>query len=272
MARCSRQECRKWRPDALIRCAKLGLWIDRRWFCSDTCVEAAAARRLRNVPRREVSWPWPRLPLGAVLVRQGTITTRQLRDALESQRQSGLRLGAELQRLGYVDAETVLRALSTQAGVSYLSTIDPSSVKSAPGGLSADEVRALGIVPFRAVYENTLLVACTAPLPRAALGALEALIGCTVEPYLVADEDLSRLTDAYGAGAARPIEVARVRDIAEGAGRIAAVAAAEHSVTVAEAHVDPFTWVRIAANGRISALLVPPSQEDLPCLAATTRH
>jgi hypothetical protein len=42
----------------------------------------------------------------------------------------------------------VLRALAAQSGVRYLATIDQSAAKSAPGQLSSDEVRALGIVPF----------------------------------------------------------------------------------------------------------------------------
>ena len=48
-----------------------------------------------------------------------------------------------------------------------------------------------------------------------------------------------------------------------------------YDVTVKEAHVDPFTWVRIAANGRVSTLLVPPyppPMKESEWLAATTRH
>jgi len=46
-------------------------------------------------------------------------------------------------------------------------------------------------------------------------------------------------------------------------------------VTVTEAHVDPYTWVRIDANGRVNTLLVPPnedSKENMEWLAGTTRH
>ena len=275
MARCSRDDCRRWRSTLLVRWAKVGLWLDDAWFCSHACVEAAAARRLRGVRPRDVSPPSPRLALGVVLVRQGAITSGELRQALDSQRTSGLRLGAELQRLGLVDRETVLRALSAQSGVSYLATIDAASVRHAPGGLSIDEVRALGVVPFQALAHNILRVACAAPLPRAALGALETLMGCTADPYLVADDDLDRLINAYGTAASRRVDVSTVRDIDDGAGRIAAAAAAERSVRVTEAHVDPFTWVRIAANGRISALRVPADsdlEEGPRCLAAITPH
>jgi hypothetical protein len=39
--------------------------------------------------------------------------------------------------------------------------------------------------------------------------------------------------------------------------------------------IEPFTWVRISADGRASTLLVPPAahtMEGEPWLAATTRH
>lgn len=275
MALCFREECRRWRPDVIVRWARLGLHVDGEWFCSDACVEADAARRLRQVQPREVPPRAPALRLGAMLLHQGLVTTRQLSDALEAQRASGLRLGAQLQTLGIVSRDIVLRTLSAQNGVSYLATIDPSAVRTAPGGLSADEVRALGLVPFRDTA-GSLLVACAAPLPHSALGALSVLTGRVVEPYLVADEDFERLAAEYGASTDASLETVRARDISDGASRIAAVAARARNVTVKEAHVDPFTWVRIAANGRISTVLVPPhanqAKENAEWLAATTRH
>lgn len=276
MARCSRNECRRWRPDALIHCAKVGLWLDTRWFCSDGCLQAAAARRLREVRPSLVPQPSRTARLGALLVHQGSITVAQLTAALAAQQRSGRRLGAELLYQGFADREAVLRALAAQNGVSYLASIDPAIVRHAPGALSGDEARALNLVPFRAEPDR-LLVACTAPVPRTALAALGALIGCSPEPYLVADADFAPLMDAYCAAAAsRSVETTTAHDWLDGASRIAAVASVERAVTVTEARIDPFTWVRIAANGRIRALLVPPFSDPLEenpeCLAATTPH
>lgn len=273
MARCSLSVCRRWRPDVAVRLAKLGIHMDGAWFCADRCVKAAAAERLRSARAADPSRRRPARRLGAVLLQQRTISASQLADALESQRKSGLRLGAELQRLGYASREGVLCALAAQCGVSYLAAIDVRSVHAAPGRLSAEEVRALGVVPFKE-NEDGLLVACAAPLPYAALGALQVLMGRSVEPFLVADEDLARLTNAYGVAVDDLAQVTTVRDIPEGASRIAAAAAAAGDVTVREARVDPFTWVRIAANGRISSLLVssqaPQWEERRSWPAATT--
>ena len=136
MAHCSREFCRRWRPDLIIRVAKLGLTVDGEWFCSNGCVEADAVRRLRDARRRDFDSRAPALRLGAVLLHQGVVTLRQLSEALEAQRTSGLRLGEQLQTLGHVTREVVLRALSAQNGISYLATVDPASVRTAPGGLT----------------------------------------------------------------------------------------------------------------------------------------
>src|SRR5262249_60993418 len=118
-------------------------------------------------------------------------------------------------------------------------------------------------------------IACAAPVPYSAIGALQELSGRKVRPYLVADDDFARLAAEYGT-AAPALHSNTVRDISDGASRIAAFAAEAGDVTVKEAHVDPFTWVRIDANGRSSTLLVPPYvndvKENAEWLAGTTRH
>src|SRR5204862_4721441 len=121
-------------------------------------------------------------------------------------RQSGLKLGAQLRAMGAVDAGAVLRTLATQAGISYIAALDPQCVQDAPGGLSPDAVRALGIVPFNAPEKGRIRVAVTAPVPRVAFGALRQLTGWTPEPYLVDNDNWEALVQAYGSvqGQRRP--------------------------------------------------------------------
>ena len=114
--------------------------------------------------------------------------------------ETGLRLGAQLQALGYASADAVLRALAEQANLSYLSNVDWSWMQGAPGGLPPDTVRAVGLVPFGADEPRRRLhVMCAAPLPRAAMRALLTLTGWTPEPYLVDDAVL----ELVGPAAAR---------------------------------------------------------------------
>lgn len=202
-----------------------------------------------------------------------TITAHQLGDALQAQRETGLRLGAQLQHMGFASREDVLRALSAQHGVSYLATIDPDAVRSAPGKLSADEVRALGVIPFRETAE-ALMVACAAPLPYAALDALGALSGRTIQPFLVADDDFERLFSAYREAAAARAStpaIGSALDAVHGAAR-----SDSGDATAQAPYVDPFIWVRIAADGRISTLLgtapLQQQEEHDTWLAATTPH
>ena len=118
-------------------------------------------------------------------------------------------------------------------------------------------MRALGIVPFRETDEE-LLIACAAPVPSSAIGALAGAIrAARSQPYLVADDDFAMLAQEYGASAPS-LQSNLAQDISDGASRIAALAADAGAVTMNEAHVDPFTWVRIDANGHVSTLLVPP--------------
>lgn len=275
MARCSHSACGRWRPDLGVQLLRLGLRVDQAWFCSAGCVSASASARLRHAGGQPAPRGPSQVPLGTVLLQQRGITAAQLREALAGQIKSGLRLGDQLLQLGYASRDVVLRALSAQCGVPYLAAIDRATVRQAPGQLSADEVRALGLVPFREVGER-LSVACRAPLPRTAIAALGRLTGRVIEPYLVTDEDFLRLQEEYAGAAPVTAPATVVRDIAEGASRIAGAAAAARDVSVREAHVDPYTWVRIAADGRVSTLLVPPMpptlEEQDTWLAATTPH
>ena len=167
--------------------------------------------------------------------------------------------------------------LSAQAGVSYLMAVDPACVRSAPGGLSADEVRALGVVPIQVDETNRLLVvACQAPLPRAALSALRQLTGWTPEPLLVSDVDWQLLIRAYGSAVTRRqqrVVFERVRDIDELAARIAAAAANDRTVTITEAHYGQSTW---GTRGRAGCdqhhADAGARVEDAECLVPTTSH
>jgi hypothetical protein len=282
MPDCAREECGRWRPGLLVRYARLGLRVDGEWFCSADCVAASTASRLRYAEAQTVAADRTTLRMGSLLVHQGVITADQLKIAARSRVASGLRLGAELTRLGYADAGAVLRALAAQAGVSYLGSVDVASVRSAPGGLCAEEVRALGVVPIRTSddgVEPAVVVACAAPLPRAALSALTALTGYKTIPYLVSDEDFEALAAAYGADVPPARAVVRaqwVDSVHDAARRIAAAASSEGDITIQEARVNPLTWIRVARKHGIDAMLVTPDaltrKGDPRWLVATTPH
>jgi hypothetical protein len=278
MARCARRACGRWRPDLLVLRLALGLSVDDVWFCSPSCVATEAAARLRQAPApSDAPAPYavPPLRLGVLLLHQGAITAAQLNAALCAQRESGQRLGTELVRLGLCAPDVVLKGLAAQAGVSYLTSVHPVRARVGPTGLSADEVRALGLVPIGAVEPTRLLmVACAAPVPRAALAALGQLTGWTPRPYLVTDDDFATLMDAYGRAGLAPgpaTHFVRVRDVDDAVRRIAAAVSDERRISMTEAHCAPFTWVRVAGARAVNTLLVPYEQEPACPVAITSR-
>jgi len=260
MPRCARAECGRWRPDLLVKNARLGLQFDGLWFCSSGCVETSARRRL-SVPRPLSLRPpaVPPLRLGTLLIHLGAVTPASLKQAADAQRLSGLRIGAQLRAMGAVSAIDVLRGLSAQAGVGYLAHVDPNCVREAPGGLSLDVIRALGVVPVESdPFAQRLRVACVAPVPRTAIGALFDLTRWAIDPLLVSDEHLEPLITAYGqALQSRTPAIAAhtVRRVDEAAAHIAQAASESTNVRMTEARFEPYVWVRLESDARVEDVL-----------------
>ncbi len=277
MARCSAEGCQRWYPDLLVR-SGAGTTIDERWFCSEGCVERTTRRRL--LAARPMSSGLPTVPparLGVLLRYRGAVSAADLDRALEAQRVSGAKLGEQLLAMGLIESSMLVRALAEQAGVSYLTTVEPSIVRDAPGRLSAGAVRALGLVPFKAPENNRVRVACTAPVPKVSCGVLRRLTGWTVEPYLVSDEHWAALANAYGEGVDEAdagehvAEFIKASSLSDAASRIASAASRRRTVSVTEAVCGPFTWVRVRGEGVTHDVIVD-NEEEAACPAVNTLH
>ena len=258
MPRCADASCGRWRPNVGIATGLLAsIRFNGRWYCSRACVETAARDGLAapvGLTRSTAALPPPRI--GVLLRYQGRINDVQLGVALEAQRRTGLKLGAQLCSLGFVDGDVVLRALAEQAGISYLTLFD---LRRAQGRctLPAATVRALGVVPFEVDDEQKRVhVVCSAPLPRTALRALNKLTDWTPEPFLVRDEVLTAALDAYRPVQADDHEVQTVRDLRAAAARIADAAAKGREVTMRHATCDDYVCVRVEGKDRVSDVIV----------------
>jgi hypothetical protein len=207
-----------------------------------------------------------------------------LERALTEQRQTGLKLGAQVVALGFADNDAVLRALAAQAGVSYLANVDASCVRDTEMRLAPDTVRALGLVPFGPIVGGRIKVVCSAPVPRAAVNALRQLTGLAPDVYLVADAVWTALAEAYAGALRRPdvsepvIQAEHASSLSDVASRVAAAAISGRRIVVTQARWDPYTWVRVQSTGVIRDVLfargdeLAQTEEATLCQAASTSH
>ncbi|HZW05271.1 MAG TPA: hypothetical protein VFF58_00045 [Candidatus Nitrosotalea sp.] len=118
-ARCSAPDCphrgKLW--PAWLRRAP-GTFFEARWYCDPACMEGALEFRLRNLlsgfaAQKSKSH---RIPLGLLLVERGVISSGQLREALQLQRESAGagRIGDWLQQMGLVHEQQLAAALAQQ--------------------------------------------------------------------------------------------------------------------------------------------------------------
>jgi hypothetical protein len=222
--------------------------VDGRWYCSVACVERMARNRLLDA--RPASGGLPaagHLRIG-VWLRPYGVTTKQIDEALDAQRTSRLRLGAQLVTLGYATSEMVLEALARQSGADFLTHVDAGVVRHAPGGLSPDAVRALCLVPITRPDRGRVRVACAAPVPRVALAAFSRITGLVPEPCVVTDATYESLVDAYGADATgqETAEFFEASDLGDAIRHITAMH--DGSSRVTETRLEPMTWVRVKSD------------------------
>ena len=237
-----------------------GMYIDRQWYCSTRCVEEAVRQRIKDLPRVEPAYVqgWRAMKLGSLLMQQVGLTREAIDAAVLAQEKQGIPIGRTLQDFGLVSAEEVLRALATQAGVRYLTSINPRVVAHRPGELPRDVVKALGIVPVAAdAKRREMQVACAAPVPGLAVRALTRLTDWAVEPLLVTDETLPHLVELYATGkGSRSSVVGVVCDPLSGPARVAQFAKRRRMVRMVQERCDPYVWVRLDAKGATADVLM----------------
>jgi len=253
MIRCAREGCGRRSPSWAAAHLPFGAFIDHRWYCSTRCVEKAVKTRLSRLPAVEPAWVqgWLPVKLGTLLTRQTGLTRETIAEALEIQSGSGIPLGQTLKSLGMVTRDDLLRALATQAGVRYLTSVDPDVISRRPGGLPHHTVTTLGIVPVSAdPKRQELQVACTAPIPGHAVRALSRLTRWSVEPLLVSDEAMPHLVELY-TSTGDPVEDSSgsVCDADAGAAIIARIARSRRRVRLRHERCDPYVWVRLEGGG-----------------------
>jgi len=140
------------------------------------------------LPAEKPDW----LPLGALLIREGLITSEQLELALIDQQGTGLRLGELLVQWGWVESAAISRALAEQYDMAFLDldevTFDPAAV----GRLDAKDARNRDAIPICTLDDGLLLVGVADPTDVGACEELRALLGVPISLVVVDQAALHR--------------------------------------------------------------------------------
>jgi type IV pilus assembly protein PilB len=147
--------------------------------------------------------------IGELLLKEKRITPEQLQEALNYQRTTGGKLGANLVKLGIVKDEEITALLSKQYGVPSIALnqfeIDPAVVKLVP----AETARKYQIVPLSRAGA-TLTIAMTDPTNVFAMDDVKFMTGYNVEPVVASETALLDAIDKYyGVGAPTPTKNAK---------------------------------------------------------------
>src|SRR5687767_3320034 len=139
--------------------------------------------------------------IGELLLKEKRITTEQLQEAVNHQRQHGGKLGFNLIKLGYVKDEEITALLSKQYGVPSIALgqfeIDPGVIKLVP----ADTAQKYQVVPLSR-SGATLTIAMTDPTNVFAMDDIKFMTGYNVEPVVASETAvIEAITRYYGKAA-----------------------------------------------------------------------
>jgi len=134
--------------------------------------------------------------LGSVLVSLGKVTSDQVLEALDIQRQTGERLGEILVKLGYCTEEDIAKALSVRSGYRVVSLNEVGVDIAAASLIPPEKAKKHKILPIKR-ENNILYVAMQNPNDIIAIDDLQLLTGYTIKPVIVSDTELTAAINNY---------------------------------------------------------------------------
>jgi type IV pilus assembly protein PilB len=146
--------------------------------------------------------------LGELLVRENLISTQNLREALDYQREHGGRLGFNLVKLGLVSDDMITAVLSRQYGIPSVN-LDLFNIDAAVLRLIPQEVAQKHCVLPLSRVGATLTLAMVDPTNVFAMDDVKFMTGLNVEPVVVAERSIQQAIAKYY-GSSREIELASV--------------------------------------------------------------
>jgi len=137
--------------------------------------------------------------LGEILVRENLITSQQLRETLDYQREHGGRLGSNLVKLGFVSDDVVTAVLSRQYGVPSIN-LDLFQIEKDVIKLISEEVaQKYSVLPISKVGA-TLTMAMADPTNVFAMDDIKFMTGLNVEPVIASETSIMLAISKYYGG------------------------------------------------------------------------
>ncbi|HKX11656.1 MAG TPA: type II secretion system ATPase GspE [bacterium] len=146
--------------------------------------------------------------LGNILLENTPLTEAQLEEGLLVQREKGIKLGEALVQLRFMKHDDILKAVSIQLGIPYLSKIEPENIASdAFAPVSINFAKRNELIPLSRTADR-VEVAIADPINIAALDDLRLLYGASVRPVIASSAEITEAINIVynrGSGADRTV-------------------------------------------------------------------
>jgi len=138
--------------------------------------------------------------LGEILVRQGTISEKQLTEALETQKTEHGLLGEILIRMGAVNERQIAQALTSQYGFPFIPLENYDFDTEAANLIPENVARQYRLVPLD-VIGDVLIIAMSNPLNTSAIEDIEMITKKKVQVFIAVITSINEaLNKIYGSG------------------------------------------------------------------------
>ena len=134
--------------------------------------------------------------LGDLLVSAAVITEQQLMDALQEQKDTGLRLGDQLIAMNLVSEQQIIEVLEFQLGIPHVDLYKQKINRKLVNIISEELARKHQVLPISKT-NNRLMVAMSDPLDYFALDDLRLSTGFEIDPAIAKKEELRLAINRY---------------------------------------------------------------------------
>ena len=247
--RCAHPECSAANWSGVLHRSS-GIWFnEQQWFCSPRCLEESLEDHLLGyflgkhgpAPIRTT------MPMGLMMLARGVITDPQLRDAIELQHSSGEKIGACLQRLGFISFEDITSVVATQWGcpVFPAESVQLGCSMLVPCSL----IERYRMAPVHLVSQGRrLFIGFCDKVNHTALIAVEQMLGCDTEACIIPEPKLLHILEYRKRDTNGEVAVSRPNSAAETARMILSYAQQTGAEAIRLRAVEGDIWVRFLSR------------------------